>query len=208
MDPIDIVRSGYDKVSWAYRANRPDESSEEYLKYAGWTDELKRRLPASSCVLDLGCGCGVPVSQVLATDHRVTGVDISPVQVDRARRLVPEADFMCADMCEVEFPDASFDAVVCLYAIIHVPVDEQPSLIGRIARWLAPGGLFLVTAGETAWTGVEEDWLGVPGGDMYWSHADRATYRRWLIDAGFTVVCTAFIPEGDGGHSLFLLRKE
>ena len=52
---------------------------------------------------------------------------------------------------------ASFDAVVCLYAIIHVPLDLQPALISNIATWLRPGGWLLMTAGQDAWTGTFDD---------------------------------------------------
>jgi len=43
-------------------------------------------------------------------------VDISDVQIERARRLVPGATFIRADVTEIDFPAAGFDAVVCLYA--------------------------------------------------------------------------------------------
>jgi SAM-dependent methyltransferase len=134
-------------------------------------------VPAGGVVLDLGCGCGVPLTRDLAGGgYAVTGVDLSAVQVERARRLVPAARFLHADATEVAFPASSFDAVVSLYALIHLPLDEQPPLLGRIGRWLRPGGWFLATTGYRAWTGTEDHWLG---GDapMWWSHADVATYR-------------------------------
>ena len=69
--------------------------------------------------------------------------------------------------------------MVCLYAIIHLPLEAQAPLIGNIAGWLRPGGRLLLTAGDTAWTGAEDGWLGGDA-EMWWSHADRATYRGWL----------------------------
>ena len=132
----------------------------------------------------------------------MTGVDCSAVQIDRARRLVPAATFTRADVSDVDYPQGTFDAVVCLYVLIHLPLAEQPVLLCRIARWLRPGGWLLVTAGHDAWTGTEDRWLG---GDapMWWSHADAATYRDWPAAAGFTVVEETFVPEGVGGHALF-----
>jgi SAM-dependent methyltransferase len=149
----------------------------------------------------------VPLARDLADGgYAVTGVDLSAVQVERARRLVPAARFLHADMAEVEFPAASFDAVVSLFALIHLPLDEQPPLLGRIGRWLRPGGWLLVTTGHRAWTGTEDHWLG---GDapMWWSHADAATYRSWIERAGLTVVAQDVVPEGDGGHALFWARR-
>ena len=202
MNPKDIVRSGYDKVSYAYRAASFDYAHSAYASCLAWLDPL---LPPGARVLDLGCGCGVPVAQELAgRGHAVTGVDLSPVQIERARQLVPAAEFLCADMTALDFPPHAFDAIVAFYSVIHVPLAEQPALFATLARWLKPGGYLLATVGHTAWTGTEADWLDVPGGAMYWSHADAATYRAWFAANGLRIVQEGFLPEGDGGHTVLL----
>jgi len=201
----DVVRKGYDTVSLAYRA---DQASEECQReYAQWLGYLADSVPLRAEVLDLGCGCGVPAAQLLANRYSVTGVDISPVQIQRARRLVPRGQFICADMTSVAFAAKRFDAIVCLYALIHVPLDEQPGLLRRIAGWLQPGGLLLATVGHQAWTGTEMNWLGVPGAAMHWSHTDEATYLRWFETMCLHVRWHRFIPEGTGGHTLVLANK-
>jgi SAM-dependent methyltransferase len=144
MDPKDVVRRGYDALSHRYRSD-----TEEPEPYATWLARLRERVPAGGAILDLGCGCGVPLARDLAAaGYEVTGVDLSAVQVERARRLVPAGRFLHADATQVEFPTSSFDAVVSLYALIHMPLDEQPSLLGRIGRWLRPGGWLLATTGQ------------------------------------------------------------
>lgn len=205
--PKDIVKNGYDRVSFAYREDSPDRASESYKQYEAWITELSGYLHASSSVLDLGCGCGVPAAQLLGKRFRVTGVDISTVQIERARKLVPDARFILGDMSEVEFEPSEFDAVVCLYAIIHVPLAEQRRLLTNMSKWLKPGGLLLLSAGYREWTGRESDWLGVDGAEMYWSHADRDTYLDWLMEEGLVIVWDRFVPEANGGHPLFLARK-
>lgn len=200
--PKETVRAGYDAVSHLYRGDDADSG-----QYGPWIRDLLNRVPDGAAVLDLGCGCGVPTARDLATaGSRVTGVDFSPVQITRAREAVPGATFLQADASEVGFPDASFDAVVCLYTLIHLPLDEQPPLLARIARWLRPGGWFLSTTGHSAWTGSEDDWLG-GGARMWWSHADAATCRAWITDAGLVVDDVAFVPEGASGHALFWAQK-
>ena len=206
-NPKDIVREGYDKVSFAYRQDELDKSSETYQLYKMWVDQLSKPLEAGCSVLDLGCGCGVPTAQLLARQFRVTGVDISPVQIERARKLVPEAAFIRGDMCELEFKPDEFNAIVCLYAIIHVPLAEQRGLLTKIGSWLKLGSFLLLLAGHREWTGEETNWLGVAGSSMYWSHADRDTYIEWLKESGFLIVWDRFVPEGDGGHTLVLSRK-
>src|SRR5881275_841717 len=114
-DERDLVRRGYDALSYRYRTDDADDG-----RYGPWLADLDQRLPASATVLDLGCGCGVPVARFLtAAGHDVTGVDLSDVQIERARRLVPTGTFLRADAARLDLAPGSFDAVVCLYVLIH-----------------------------------------------------------------------------------------
>jgi SAM-dependent methyltransferase len=204
MDPKQIVRDGYDKVSHAYRSASFNYESSEYRTSLSWLEPL---LTSGSAVLDLGCGCGIPVSRVLSRQYRVTGVDISPIQIERAHVLAPDAQFICADITTLDFPANTFDAVVAFYSIIHVPLDEQPALLKKIAHWLKPGGCLIASVGHTEWTGTESDWCKVEGATMYWSHADAATYKTWLTRAGFSILCEGFLPEGNGSHTILLCQR-
>lgn len=203
MNYQDIVRVGYDKVSYQYRGNDQDS---DCIKYHAWLDMLIPLLHPGQAVLDLGCGCGIPVADRLAARYPFTGVDISPVQIQRARDRFPDSTFICADMELIELPQNSYQAIVSFYALIHIPIDEQRQIIKKIKSWLQPEGYLMLTIGHKAWTGTENDWLGVQGATMYWSHADSATYESWLTQTGFTIVSTRFIPEGDGGHTLILSK--
>lgn len=113
---------------------------------------------------------------------------------------------MRADITTLEFLPESFDAVIALYSIIHVPLDRQVGLLVSIGRWLVDGGRLLLTAGWDAWTGADTGWLG---GDapMWWSHADVETYRGWLDAAELRVDSEEYVAEGDGGHSLFFATR-
>ena len=200
-----IVCRGYDLLSFAYR---PDDTPDDHESYAEWTGIVVERLPEGAPVLDLGCGCGIPATRLLARRFEVTGVDFSEVQIRRARDLVPGARFLREEFSKLSFPPGSFDAVVSFFAVIHVPLEEHPGLFADIARWLSPGGIFLGTVGHHPWTGTEEAYLGVQGGRMCWSHAGSAEYVRWLGDAGLEVEWTRFLPEGDSGHTLVLAQKQ
>jgi SAM-dependent methyltransferase len=198
LDPKDVVRRGYDAVSVRY-----DSWSGGEGKYGRWLAEIAERMPPAAAVLDLGCGSGLPVARHLTgAGCQVTGVDISEVQISRARELVPAGEFLQADIGAVAFGPESFDAVVSFFALIHLPLEDQPRLLSRIADWLRPGGLLVATTGYWAWTGYEENWLDA-GAPMWWSHADAATYRSWIAQAGLVVEREEFVPEDDGGHALF-----
>jgi SAM-dependent methyltransferase len=201
-DPKQLVQRGYDALSRHYELAYPTDT-----KYQPWITDLSGRLPAGGAVLDIGCGCGVPVARDLVlAGHQVTGVDISEVQIQRARQLVPDASFIHADATTLDFPPTSMDAVVSFYMLIHLPLEEQPPLLQRIVGWLRPGGWFLGTMGYRAWTGTEENWLG-GGVTMWWSHADADANRSWITEAGLVVEQEEFVPEGDSGAVLFLARR-
>jgi 2-polyprenyl-3-methyl-5-hydroxy-6-metoxy-1,4-benzoquinol methylase len=146
MNPKGIVRDGYEQIARLAEAHyRPLADS----RYPEWLSDLATRLPSGARVLDLGCGSGSIVAKHLAPQFRITGIDISLAQISEARQHVPQGEFICADMTEVTFQPHSFEAVIALYSIIHIPLQQQPSLLAAIAYWLKPSGHFLATLGHT-----------------------------------------------------------
>lgn len=179
-DTKKLVASGYDQIVEAY-LRQFGHSAVRDRKF----NELVHGLPPHARVLDLGCGQGLPVARDLVTrDFKVTGVDGSNRQIELARRNVPEANFIHADMATVEFPRCSFEAVSAFYSITHVPRDEHAALLKNIAAWLVPGGMFLASFGATAldnWTG---QWLRTT---MFFSHHDAAVTKQLVHDAGLVL---------------------
>lgn len=202
-DPRAIVRAGYDQIGNRYSewgASQSDDARQRYtqvlLDHAG----RGRRL------LDLGCGNGIPTTKILSERYRVTGVDISPVQIRNAARAIPRAQFICADMATVHFPPESFDAVCAFYSIIHLPRQEQADLFANIARWLRPNGLFVgcLTATDMP-ADYSADWLGVP---MYWSGFDSAHNRQMIRDVGLTIhsaLAETTVEDGDNITFLWVI---
>jgi cyclopropane fatty-acyl-phospholipid synthase-like methyltransferase len=156
--------------------------------------------PAGADVLELGCGEGLPAARMLAERHTYTGVDISAVQVERARRNVPGATFVDADYTRLELAPESFDAVVAILTITHVPREEHEGLLRAIFEWLRPGGYFLASFGVGDLAGdVDEDWLGAP---MFFSHFDAETNRGLLREAGFELVLDEIVEQDEGEYGI------
>jgi SAM-dependent methyltransferase len=193
-EPEELVRRGYDAI-----ADRYAEWAASFESPAmRWVEKLEERLPERSRVLDLGCGGGGPATRALAARHDLVGVDISERQLERARRLVPKARFLRADATEVAFDPESFDAVVSLFMLGHVPRAEQAPLLSRVFEWLAPGGRLLATLGtDNADDEVEADWLGAP---MFFASYDEEWNRRALESAGFVLEEARVVPFEEPGH--------
>jgi MPBQ/MSBQ methyltransferase len=103
-------------------------------------------LPSGTTVLDVGCGIGGS-SRILARDYgfAVTGVTISPQQVNRAQQLTPKelnAKFLVDDAMALSFPDASFDVVWSIEAGPHMP--NKATFARELMRVLTPGGVLAV----------------------------------------------------------------
>lgn len=200
-----LVGAGYDAMidtweSWKGRITNDPR--------AEWCDELLTRRPGGARVVELGCGGGAPETAILAERFRLTGVDLSERQLDRARARVPGAEFVHADFNDVEFDQRSVDAVAAFYSFNHVPRDLLAPLYTRVRSWLVPGGLFLTalrTGDSEGWVG---EWLGV---QMYFSSYPPETNSRMLTDAGFELlrdeVVTITEPEGDGTFQWVLARR-
>jgi O-methyltransferase StaMB len=100
-------------------------------------------------VLDVGCGVGAPALRIARRyGCRVTGVNISREQVRQGRELIAarglsdRVGIRRGDARALEFPDGSFDAVVCLEAAGDICVSEadKDRLVGELFRVLRPGG--------------------------------------------------------------------
>ena len=102
---------------------------------------------------------------------------------------------MQADLAGLHLRPASTDAVTAFYSLIHIPLADQRALLSRIRDWLRPGGYFLAIVGARQWTGTAPYF----GTDMFWDHADTATYLHWLQAARLTPIWNRHIPEGTAG---------
>ncbi len=182
-DPKRLVAASYDRIADAYLRRIAVTRASERERY---TRRLFARVAPGSRVLDLGCGAGVPTTRRLAKRYLVTGVDVSPEQIRRAKGNVPGATFLTSDMTACSFGAGTFAAVVAFYSIIHVPRNDQKALLGAIWSWLAPGGYFVGTLGARDTPGdLEPDWLGAP---MYWSAFGPDANRQMVVDVGFSPV--------------------
>jgi ubiquinone/menaquinone biosynthesis C-methylase UbiE len=91
----------------------------------------------------IGTGLNLPL---YAGQLRLTGIDLSPAMLqlarDRAGQLRRDVDLREADACELPFPGASFDTVVCTFSLCAIPDERQA--IAEMNRVLRPGGHLLL----------------------------------------------------------------
>ena len=112
-----IVQQGYEQVAQDY-ARLEGDTTWPRMK---WLNVL---LEKDASVLDLGCGSGDPVAIDIAKNHQVTGVDISEIHIEMARKHVPRGTFLHGDVGSMLFPPRTFEAVVSCYTLEHIILDS------------------------------------------------------------------------------------
>lgn len=93
-------------------------------------------------VLDVACGTGDMVMELLRQGCSVTGVDLSKEMMAIAKQKAPQAEYRLADVERLPFGEASFDAVTCAFGVRNFVHLEQG--LGEMLRVLKPGGRMVI----------------------------------------------------------------
>jgi cyclopropane fatty-acyl-phospholipid synthase-like methyltransferase len=203
MKPISsrIVSIGYDKVSEVYRGD--DDNDAQRIR---WCERILELRPKSETALDIGCGCGIPVCKYFSElGLQTVGIDISQRQIERARKLAPHATYICDDYLSTN--DDQYDIITAFYSIIHMDRTLHTRVFEKLYHQLSNRGMALVTVGHEEWEGYEDNWLGVEGARMFWSHYAIETYHRILNTLSFNILLDEFVPEENSGHHNLWLGK-
>jgi SAM-dependent methyltransferase len=113
---------------------------------ARWTRAIKLLPPRTRRVLDLGCAFGFATRR-LARSYDAVGVDASPPYIQRAVRSRRGARYALALAGRVPLRDGSFDAVLLLDVIEHVP--DEREVLREAHRVLRPGGVLILSVPHT-----------------------------------------------------------
>lgn len=154
---------------------------------------------AGGDLLDVGTGPGFVASAALDRGWRVTGLDVAPAMLQLAAGRAPGARFERGSAEQLPFPDASFDAVVANFVLLHVSRPE--AALAEVVRVLRRGGRAAFTVWDDGTVnralGVFHDALaaarlgrpaGIPEGPDPQRFADRLAFADLLGAAGLTDV--------------------
>lgn len=122
--------------------------------YRRIAEDIVDAAPDGAAVLDVGTGPGVLPGEILRRrpDVRLTGVDLAPDMIARARgnlaNFGARADVRVADVTDLPFPDDSFDLIVTSFSLHHW--EDPEAAVPELARVLRPGGGLYVYDFRTA----------------------------------------------------------
>lgn len=191
--------NGYEGVASEFLAGRGSGVRSTSIG-ANAVRQWAQALPRGAAVIDIGCGPGFPITEVLVAEGlNVFAIDAAPSFVEAFRRNLPNTPVVCEAVQDSTFFDRTFDAALAWGLIFLVSADDQRRLIRRIADILVPGGRLLFTspAEPVVWndamTGLESRSLG----------ADE--YHRQLSAVGLSI---SGEYEDEGQNHYYDVRKD
>ncbi len=154
---IDFVQSGtlveeqqaqillHDELSREYEKRQEQNYSQIYSSY--WNDQFLSRIPVdANRILEVGCGTGGLMRDLLTPGRRVVGLDISKGMLKRAEQSIGISEklaWVVSPGESIPFKDSVFD-VLCFRGAFHHMADEKAAL-SEAHRVLKEGGLIILS---------------------------------------------------------------
>jgi SAM-dependent methyltransferase len=163
-------------------------TSDEHDLFIAWMSLTK-----DSRVLDVACGSGHTTLRIASrTGCMVDGLDIHEIAIDEARAaaakrgLASRAVFGLHDASKpLPFNDATFDALICIDAINHLP--DRPAVLGEWARVLKPGGVLVFTDPIVVSGPLTAEEIATRSSIGLFLYVPPGTDERFLDEAGFAL---------------------
>lgn len=202
----------YDLIAEQWHTNkRAPAYVERVLRYV---DRVLEALPTGAKILDLGCGTGEPIARYIAErGYCVTGVDESREMLAIARKVVPEAELIQADMVTVDLT-GKFAAAVAWDSMFHVERKHHAGIYQQLSKCLESGGRVLLSVGgsdpaEDATSGSDAEGFTSEmfGQTFFYSGYAPDVARKLIEDAGFEIELWEVDDPSSRGHIAVIARK-
>jgi 2-polyprenyl-3-methyl-5-hydroxy-6-metoxy-1,4-benzoquinol methylase len=146
---LNELREYWDNAAASFD-DEPDHGLQDPQLLQAWVELLKKWLPTNhAAILDLGCGTGSLSVVMAGLGHEVTGIDISPAMIARAKAKATAfgypIKFHIMDAAVPQFPPRLFDAIVCRHLLWALP--EPATVLPRWVGLLKPGGRLVLIEG-------------------------------------------------------------
>ncbi len=201
----------YDLIAEQWHSSATERGSKYVAHLLAYIDRILDGLPVGAPVLDLGCGTGEPIARYMVQrGYRVTCVDASFEMLKFARQTVAEAEFIHADMIDIEL-NATFDAAVAWDSMFHVERKHHAAIYQKISQALKLGGRFMLSVGGSAPDEEDDSVEGFTsemfGQTFYYSGFAPEVTRTIIEAAGFEIELWEVDDPTSRGHIAVIARK-
>ena len=193
------TRQTYRDQAMTYDAVR-ERSGRELI----WLERFNAALPGGRDILDLGCGNGEPFTRaLLERGASLTGVDFSPEMISLCEGRYPDATWIEQDLRQLDLGLGRFDGIICWGTIFHLTQEDQRALISKMGALLRPGGVLLMSSGDTA--GEGQGYVG--DANIYHASLSVEGYRSAMERSGLNVLDISVDDEAAGGATVYFAQK-
>ncbi|HEV7700798.1 MAG TPA: class I SAM-dependent methyltransferase [Pyrinomonadaceae bacterium] len=205
-----MLQNSYDLIASEWHANFRGQAYVDHV--LAYVDEILKGVPPGAKVLDLGCGTGNPIAKhIVERGFRVVGYDQSNELLAIAKTVVPEGEFIHADMVDVEF-EGTFAAAVAWDSIFHVERKHHAAIYTKIAASLDDGGRLLLSVGASDAASAEdpnaEGFTSQMFGQAFFYSGYATDVSRALLEtAGFEIELWELDDPASHGHIAVIGRK-
>ncbi len=160
---------------------------------------LRSTPPPDGSILDIACGAGRHMRELLASGLHAVGLDLSMTMLSRAREHSPRADFVRGDMRRLPFREGGFAGVTSFFTSFGYFASraEDERVVAEMRRVLQPGGSFMLdflNSGRVRMDLVEAERSRIRGFDV--------SVRRSIED-GVVIKQIRLQPDDGGGERSF-----
>ena len=179
-----MIKRYYDSIADDYEKIVIREDEDGHFPYDGYQEILRavaeemtmsaRHQKATPAILDLGIGTGYLYTFYAPEQCDLTGIDVSPAMLGKARNRIPQGRFFECDV-NLGFPDAvqdeRYDAIVSTYMSEHINHTHLMRLIERALPLLKPFGKLMIAGpifyDYTTKKEFQRRYYGEPGASLY-----------------------------------------
>lgn len=174
----------YDRTAAQFAARWGDLRLERALN--AFASRVSERRSHGHRVLDLGCGPGRDIEFLTQLGCQVVGLDLSLGMLAQARKRIPDAHLVRADLRYIPLAPGRFDGVWACASLLHLRRAEMPRALARVARLLQlPGGVLYLAMKR----GQGERWVvGEKGRRYFFAYYHPVEIQTMLGNAGFQVL--------------------
>ena len=159
---------------------------------------------AGKHVLDVASGPGYGAGGAIARGASAIGIDFASSMVELASKSFPAGEFRLGDGENLAFNDASFDTVICMFGLLHMPQPEKA--IAEAYRVLRSEGRYAFTVWDTPETheffalimsAIQAHGnmdVPLPPAPPIFRFSDMDECRTALLDTGFSNVRVETLP--------------
>ena len=190
---IDETINTYDNVVNEYIEYFNSKDLNGNVQFQKEIDILVNELEIGSKILDVGTATGdYPkyLTEKCNKNFEVLGIDSSKNMINVAIDKAPKAKFEVMDMRNIDFPDSSFDAILCLATLIHIDDSIAEKILKQFDLLLKVNGIIIVNVMEHV-SGDKEIYVKEPFNpiyNIYFNRYKKDFFIKWFSNNNYKII--------------------